>query len=51
MGGHPLDCLNGIKLYVIPHWTWFDPAWVEPLAAWTASGNVLVIGRAPQRVA
>lgn len=41
---HPNDSLEGIKLYVITHYTAFDPAWLPGLSAWVESGGVLVIG-------
>jgi beta-galactosidase len=41
---HPEDDLSGVKLYVLPHWTVFDPAWVNPLEDYVRGGGVLVIG-------
>ena len=41
---HPADDLSGIQLYVIPHWTVFDPAWIPNLTAFVEGGGVLVIG-------
>lgn len=41
---HPADDLSAVKLYVIPHWAAFDPAWVPALERWVAAGGVLVIG-------
>ena len=41
---HPLDDLSGLKLYVIPHWSIFDKAWVEGLEKYVKDGGVLVIG-------
>ncbi len=41
---HPSDDLSGLKLYVIPHWAWFDPAWLPNLHQFVESGGVLVIG-------
>ncbi len=41
---HPADDLDDLKLYVIPHWTVFDPAWVPNLERFVARGGVLVIG-------
>ncbi len=40
----PADDLSGVKLYVLPHTTLFDPAWVEPLEAWVRGGGHLVVG-------
>jgi beta-galactosidase len=41
---HPADTLDGLKLYIIPHWAWFNPAWVPDLEKFVARGGVLVIG-------
>ncbi|NJL30662.1 MAG: beta-galactosidase [Phycisphaerales bacterium] len=41
---HPTDDLAGVKLYIVPHWAWFDPAYVAPLEAWVKAGGTLVIG-------
>jgi beta-galactosidase len=41
---HPTDDLSGLKLYVIPHWAYFDPAWVAPLQLFVEDGGVLVVG-------
>jgi len=41
---HPADDLAGIKLYIIPHWAMFDPAWAPNLEAWVREGGTLVIG-------
>jgi beta-galactosidase len=41
---HPSDDLGGLKLYFIPHWEVFDPAWVPRLEEWVRAGGVLVIG-------
>jgi beta-galactosidase len=41
---HPADDLAGLKLYIIPHWALFDPAWVPDLEAWVREGGTLVIG-------
>jgi beta-galactosidase len=41
---HPSDDLVSLKLYVIPHWTVFDPAWVAGLERWVEAGGTLVIG-------
>lgn len=41
---HPADTLDGVKLYLIPHWALFDAAWVPALARWVEAGGVLVIG-------
>ncbi len=40
----PADDLSAVKLYVIPHWAAFDPAWVEPIREWVQAGGVLLIG-------
>jgi len=41
---HPNDDLSGIKVYFIPHWAYFDPAWVPNLERFVAAGGILVIG-------
>ncbi len=41
---HPSDDLSAIKVYLIPHWTLFDPAWTPKLEAFVNSGGTLVIG-------
>jgi beta-galactosidase len=41
---HPADDLEGVKLYVVPHWAVFDPAWVGGLERWVSGGGVLVVG-------
>lgn len=41
---HPSDDLSGLKLYIIPHWTVFDPAWLPNLERFVRSGGTLVIG-------
>jgi beta-galactosidase len=41
---HPADDLSGLRLYVIPHWAVFDPAWVPGLQRYVESGGTLVLG-------
>lgn len=41
---HPSDDLSGLKLYVIPHWAYFDEAWVANLEKFVQGGGVLVFG-------
>jgi beta-galactosidase len=41
---HPADDLSGVRLYVVPHWTVFDPAWVPALERWVNAGGTLVVG-------
>ena len=41
---HPDDSLAGVKLYVIPNLSTFDPAWLPGLTRWIEAGGVLVIG-------
>lgn len=41
---HPTDDLADVKLFCVPHWVVFDPAWVTPLRRWVEAGGVLVIG-------
>lgn len=41
---HPSDDLSDLRLYIIPHWEVFDPAWVPGLENWVKAGGTLVIG-------
>lgn len=41
---HPEDDLSGIRLYFIPHWVAFNPAWVPRLESFVRDGGTLVIG-------
>lgn len=41
---HPRDDLSSVKLYVIPHWAMFDPAWLDPIRRWVEAGGTLLIG-------
>ncbi len=41
---HPSDDLSDLKVFIIPHWAIFSPAWVPNLEAFVEGGGVLVIG-------
>lgn len=41
---HPLDDLSRLRLYIIPHWAYFDLAWVAPLERFVEKGGTLVLG-------
>ena len=41
---HPEDDLSGLKLYIVPQWVNFNPAWVPSLERFVKGGGVLVIG-------
>lgn len=41
---HPASPLEGLKVYVVPHLSVFDPAWVPDWADWVKNGGVLVVG-------
>jgi beta-galactosidase len=41
---HPADTLAGVKLYIVPHFAVFDPAWVPALERFVAEGGTLVVG-------
>ncbi len=41
---HPADALAGLRLYIIPHFAIFDPAWVPALERFVSEGGTLVIG-------
>lgn len=41
---HPGDTLDGLKLYIIPHFALLNPAWLPKLEAWVRAGGVLVVG-------
>lgn len=41
---HPATPLEGLKVYIVPHFSVFDPDWVPAWEAWVRKGGVLVIG-------
>ncbi|MEL7237397.1 MAG: beta-galactosidase, partial [Planctomycetota bacterium] len=41
---HPADVLDDLRLYVIPHWSYFDPKWADHLRQWVEAGGTLVVG-------
>ncbi len=41
---HPEDDLSGLKLYFIPHWSFFKKEWVKKLESFVENGGTLVIG-------
>lgn len=41
---HPSDDLSDLNVFVIPHWSLFDPAWIANLTDWVNRGGILVIG-------
>jgi len=41
---HPGDTLDGLRLYIVPHFALVDPAWLPRLEAWVRAGGTLVIG-------
>ncbi len=41
---HPLDDLGGLKVFIIPHWALFDPAWIPGLQAFAEGGGILIVG-------
>ncbi len=41
---HPADTLDGIGVFILPHFLMIDPAWVPAWTDWVAAGGVLVIG-------
>ena len=41
---HPEDVLDRLKIYVIPHFALFDPAWVPNLERFVSGGGTLVVG-------
>ncbi len=41
---HPEDDLSGVKLYFLPHWSYFRPEWVPALEQFVRKGGMLVIG-------
>lgn len=42
---HPADDLSRLKLYIVPHWSVFDPAWADKLKRWVEQdGGTLVLG-------
>lgn len=41
---HPDDDLRDVKLYVIPHWAYWNPDWMPNLKLFVKQGGVLVVG-------
>jgi beta-galactosidase len=41
---HPEDDLEGVALYVVPHWPVFLPTWAARLGDWVGGGGTLVVG-------
>jgi beta-galactosidase len=41
---HPADVLDGLKLYVVPHFALIDPDWLPKLETWVRAGGMLVVG-------
>jgi beta-galactosidase len=41
---HPADDLSDLKVYIIPHWAIFDPAWLPNLTSFVENGGTLVVG-------
>lgn len=41
---HPEDEISRLRLYIVPHFAVFDPAWVPLLERYVANGGTLVIG-------
>ncbi len=41
---HPADDLSALKLYIIPHWSIIDPAWLPNLEQFVKNGGTLVVG-------
>ncbi len=41
---HPLDDLSDLKVYIIPHWSIFDPNYLPALEQYVVRGGILVIG-------
>ena len=41
---HPADALDGVRLYIVPHWVIFHKEWSDRLRQWVGDGGVLVIG-------
>jgi beta-galactosidase len=41
---HPTDDLDGVKIFVIPHWTLFRHEWLANLTRFVEAGGLLVIG-------
>ncbi len=41
---HPGDDLAGLRVFFVPHFAVFDPAWIAGWEAWVREGGVLVVG-------
>jgi len=41
---HPNDVLDGLKLYILPHWELVRPEWIANLTRFAEEGGTLVLG-------
>ncbi len=41
---HPSDVLAGLRLYIVPHFAIFDPAWIPALERFVSEGGTLLVG-------
>jgi len=41
---HPEDELNRLKVFIVPHWAVWDPAWTGPLERFVRNGGTAIIG-------
>ena len=41
---HPADDLSRLKLFYVPHWVMWDPAWDESVERFVREGGTLVLG-------
>lgn len=41
---HPSDDLSGLKMYIVPHWAYWDPAWTHNLRTFVENGGHLIVG-------
>jgi beta-galactosidase len=41
---HPADVLDGLRLFIIPHWEVMNPDWLPHLRAFVEQGGTLVLG-------
>lgn len=41
---HPSDALDGLRLYILPHWEVVNPDWIPALTRFVENGGTLVIG-------
>jgi beta-galactosidase len=41
---HPADVLDGLRLYILPHWELVNPDWIPNLLRFVEGGGTLILG-------